>query len=198
MTTIAAITRIVSAHVGVADVDRWAKALHAAEMLPGLDKPAGPAEAATLLLAVMAAPTPNLAPAAVTTLRGARPISCRHGFGTNGEAAWRDTAQIFPDHTLFNHLRDAIREDGMSVACLTRLSVAEGGAWALIHLNGGTQGQWFGAEMVFQNADVDVFPGLRRYVNLESATTIAALHEAVEIVDPAPPVCAVMPSTLSH
>ena len=35
MTTIAAIARIISAHAGVADVERWAAALHEAGELPG-------------------------------------------------------------------------------------------------------------------------------------------------------------------
>ena len=65
MPTIAAIARIVSAHVGVAAVERWAEALHATDMLPGLDEAAGPESAATLLLAVMAALTPDQASAAV-------------------------------------------------------------------------------------------------------------------------------------
>ena len=40
---IATIARIISAHVGVADVGRWAEALHEAGMLPGLEEVAGPA-----------------------------------------------------------------------------------------------------------------------------------------------------------
>ena len=65
MTTIAAIARIVSAHVGVAAVERWAEALHEADALPGLEEAATPESAATLPLAVMAALTPDQASAAV-------------------------------------------------------------------------------------------------------------------------------------
>ena len=67
MTTIAAIARVISAHAGVADVERWAIALHKAGMLPGFDESATPESSALLLLAVMAAPTPDQAPAAVPT-----------------------------------------------------------------------------------------------------------------------------------
>ena len=126
MTTIAAIARIVSAHVGVAAVERWAEALHATDMLPGLDEAVGPESAATLLLAVMAALTPDQASAAVATLRGARQTACRCGTGVDGEtdAAWRDVAPGFPDHTVFDHLCAAICDDGLSTASIARISVA--------------------------------------------------------------------------
>ncbi len=63
MTTIAAIGRVISAHAGVADVERWAAALHEAGMLLGADEATTPENAGTLLLPVMAAPIPDQAPA---------------------------------------------------------------------------------------------------------------------------------------
>ena len=72
MTNISEICRILSADAGIANVERWAEALHSTDMLPGLDEAAGPESAATLLLAVMAAPLPDQAVDAVNMLQSAR------------------------------------------------------------------------------------------------------------------------------
>lgn len=199
MTTIATIARVISAHAGVADVDRWAEALHAAEMLPDLDKPAGPAEAAMLLLAVLAAPTPDQAADAATTLRGARLAACQHGIDNDGAVAWQftDATRFFPYYSPLDHLRDAIHNDGLSPVRFTRITVTEGGVSATLLAGGAIQGRWFGAQMTFRNNDAAAFPGIRRLVEIDVEPLIGALQEAFTTICRKPAIDR-MPSTLQH